>query len=89
MEGQVVLIAASVDDDADTAARHATAAKWDQTHNVWIALEVLKAYHVDGLPSIYIIDRKGNVAAYDGTESIVDTVNRLIKAEDRRLKTED
>ncbi|MEI6784453.1 MAG: thioredoxin-like domain-containing protein [Verrucomicrobiota bacterium] len=60
---KVVLIAASADENADAATKHLKAKGWGQTHNVWIRADVMKAYHVDGIPRAYVIDRQGTIVA--------------------------
>lgn len=62
-KGKVVLIAASVDDNGDIAAKHSKAKGWDQTHNVWVENRTLRAYHVDGIPTVYVIGRQGEIVA--------------------------
>src|SRR6266536_1513082 len=64
-QGKVVLIAASVDDDQDVARKHLRAKGWGQTHNVWVRTDALRAYHVDGIPTKYIIGRQGSIVAAD------------------------
>ncbi len=59
---KVVLIAASVDDTADIAAKHIQAKGWNQTHNVWLKAKGIQSYHVGGIPAAYIIDAKGTIA---------------------------
>jgi thiol-disulfide isomerase/thioredoxin len=59
----VVLIAASIDESAEIAAKHLKAKGWDQTHNVWVQVSALRAYHVDGIPTVYVIGRQGKVVA--------------------------
>jgi thiol-disulfide isomerase/thioredoxin len=60
---KVVLIAASADDNEAAATKHLKAKGWGQTHNVWIRTDVMKAYHVDGIPRAYVIDRRGTIMA--------------------------
>jgi len=62
-KGKVVLIAASVDDNQDAVAKHLKAKGWDQAHNVWVGIDTIKAYHVDGIPTAYVIDRQGKIVA--------------------------
>ena len=78
---KVVLIVASVDDEADLAAKHVTDKKWDKTHNVWVGVDAIKAWHVHSLPTTYVIDQQGNIASYDPEEGIAEAevVNRLIQ----------
>jgi len=77
-QGQVVFVAASADDDVETAAKHVKSAKWTQINNVWVADDALKAYHVDRLPTTYILDRRGRVAAAEPDEEIPAIVERLL-----------
>jgi cytochrome c biogenesis protein CcmG, thiol:disulfide interchange protein DsbE len=60
---KVVVIAASVDDTADIAAKHIRLKGWDQTHNVWLATKDIRSYHVGAIPSAYVIDAKGSIVA--------------------------
>jgi len=60
---QVVLISASVDDNKDLPAKHLKAKGWDKTHNVWVERAAIKAYHVNAIPTAYVIDRQGKILA--------------------------
>ncbi len=71
---RVVLLAASVDDSADIAARHLKAKGWDQSHNVWVATNAIKAYHIEAIPTAYVISREGTTVTAN-PESIPDVVN--------------
>jgi peroxiredoxin len=59
----VVLIAASIDDSAEIAAKHLKAKGWNQTHNVQVEIRTLRAFHVGGIPTLYVIGRQGKVVA--------------------------
>jgi peroxiredoxin len=59
----VVLIAASIDVSAEIAAKHLKAKGWDQTHNVWIEPSAIRAYHIDAIPTVYVIGRQGKILA--------------------------
>ena len=75
---KVVLIGASRDDREDAVIQHVKAKRWDRTHIVRIQDEAMKTYHVNALPTVYIIDQKGNVAASDHSLDIPAIVNRLV-----------
>jgi thiol-disulfide isomerase/thioredoxin len=60
---KVVLIAASVDDSSDAAIKHLKAKGWEQMHNVWVRTDAIKAYHLEGIPTAYVIDRQGRIVA--------------------------
>jgi thiol-disulfide isomerase/thioredoxin len=62
-KGKVVLIAASVDDNEEVPTKHLKAKGWGQTHNVWVGKDAIRAYHVDGIPTAYVIDQQGKILA--------------------------
>ena len=76
---KVALIAVNIDDEQDPAIKHLQANGWDQTHNVWIATDAAKDFHVNGVPTIYIIDAQGNVIDADHGVDIPEMVNRLLQ----------
>ncbi len=76
---KVALIAVSIDDEQDPAIEHLQAKGWDQTHNVWVATDAVKDFHVNGVPTIYIIDPQGNVVDADHGVDIPEMVNRLLQ----------
>ena len=81
---KVVLIAASVDDTADIAAKHILAKGWNQTHNVWLKAKDIQSYHVGGIPVAYVIDAKGIIAvsgiAVEERLNIPNIVNQHLEA---------
>jgi thiol-disulfide isomerase/thioredoxin len=77
-KGKVVLIAASVDDNEEAASKHLKANGWGQTHNVWLGTNAIKAYHVNGIPTAYVIDRQGKIVAADPVD-IPEVVNHAIQ----------
>ena len=62
-KGQVVLLAASVDEKQDAPAKHVQEKEWNRTHNVWVGREAKRAYHIDGIPTVYLINRQGNIVS--------------------------
>jgi thiol-disulfide isomerase/thioredoxin len=79
--GKVVLIAASVDDGVDIPAKHLKAKGWGKTHNthnVWVGTAAKKAYHIDAIPTAYVIDRQGKVAAANPVD-ISEIVNHQLQ----------
>ena len=87
---KVVLIAASVDDTADIAAKHIQAKGWNQTHNVWLKVKDIQSYHVGGIPTAYVIDANGTIAfsgsAGDERLKIADVVNQHLDAAQKESK---
>jgi peroxiredoxin len=76
-KGKVVLVAASVDDVQDKATKHLKAKGWDQTHNVWVGTNAIKAYHIEAIPTAYIIGRQGKIVAANPV-NIPEIVNRQL-----------
>lgn len=79
-KGNVVLVAASVDDDRDIPTKHLETKGWSQTYNVWVGKDAIKAYHVEAIPTAYIIDRQGRIIAANPV-SIPEIVNSQIHQE--------
>jgi tartrate dehydratase beta subunit/fumarate hydratase class I family protein len=46
---------------------------------VLVAPDAIKAFHVDKLPTIYVIDAEGRIVARQETETIRATIARLVK----------
>jgi thiol-disulfide isomerase/thioredoxin len=75
---KVLLITASVDETQEVAIKRLKEKAWDKTRNVWVGKEAVKAYHVDGIPTTYIIDPQGRIAPTDRASEIPPVVNRMI-----------
>jgi thiol-disulfide isomerase/thioredoxin len=60
---KVALITASVDDAEAAPAKHLEAKGWVRTHNVWVGSEAKRAYQIDAIPTLYVIDRQGKIVA--------------------------
>jgi thiol-disulfide isomerase/thioredoxin len=82
---KVVLLAASVDDEPAKAVKHLKEKGWDKTRNLWTETKTLRTYHVDGIPTSYVIDAEGKIAAAD-PKNIADAVNELLVAKDIQTK---
>jgi len=78
-KGKVVLIAASVDDNKEVPTKHLKAKEWGQTHNVWVGTEAIRAYHISGIPTAYVIDQQGKILAAN-PKDITEVVNHEIRA---------
>jgi thiol-disulfide isomerase/thioredoxin len=76
---KVVLIAASVDEDRDALIKHLKAKGWTRTHNVQVRPEAIRAYHVGGIPTAYVIDRLGRIVAA-GDIPVAKIVSGLLQA---------
>lgn len=78
---KVTLIGASQDDRENAVIQHVKAKKWDRIHIVRVQEDAMKEYHVNALPTVYIIDRGGNVAASGLFLDVPAIVNRLVHGE--------
>ncbi|HWX20471.1 MAG TPA: TlpA disulfide reductase family protein [Candidatus Binatia bacterium] len=83
---KVVLIAASVDDNQAVPSKHLKAKGWVQTHNVWVGAEAKKAFHLNGIPTAYIIDRQGKIVAAN-PEALPKVVNQCLEARQALSRT--
>jgi thiol-disulfide isomerase/thioredoxin len=78
---RVVLIGAcSVNDIEDAVSKHVKAKGWDKIHNVRISDEVMRAYHVNALPTVYVIDQRGEVVDSSHVLDVPTIVNRLLQS---------
>lgn len=59
----VALIAASIDESADIVSKHFKAKGWNETHNVWVDIHAIRAYHIGAIPTVYVIGRQGRIVA--------------------------
>jgi len=78
-KGKVVLIIASVDDDQAAPTKHLKAKGWVQTHNVWLDTEAKRAFHINAIPTAYVIDRQGKIVAAN-PEDLPKVVNHYLEA---------
>ncbi len=76
---QVVLVAASVEEDKAALTKHLKAKGWFRTHNVWVGTDAKRAYHVDAIPTAYVIDRQGKIVDAN-PEDLQETVSRQLRA---------
>lgn len=65
---KVIFITASVDDDQVAPVKFIAAKGLVKTHNVLVGPEAKRAFHLSGIPTAYIIDRKGKIVASNPEE---------------------
>jgi len=78
---KVVLISMSsvdLDESEDAVIKHMKTRGWDKTHNVRVGADAMKAYHVNALPTVYVIDQRGKVVNSGHVVDIPAIVNRLV-----------
>lgn len=76
---EVVLIAASVDEDHDSVVKYLKAKGWNKTHNVQVGIRAKKAYHVGAVPTQYIIDKHGKIVGSDHSQDAATIVKALLR----------
>jgi thiol-disulfide isomerase/thioredoxin len=76
---KVALITASVDAAEAPPTKHLEAKGWVRTHNVWVGVEAKRAYHIDAIPTAYVIDRQGKIVATN-PEDLAEVVNHELEA---------
>jgi thiol-disulfide isomerase/thioredoxin len=66
-QNHVQLVAVGVDDEQKVAARcvKERGRGWTKIEVVWAGPEALKSFHIDGLPTVYVLDPMGQVVAAD------------------------
>jgi thiol-disulfide isomerase/thioredoxin len=77
-KGKVAFITASIDDEMAQAAEHVKEKDWSATQHAWVREEAVKAFHVNSLPTTYVIDARGSVAAFDPAGNLADALKELV-----------
>jgi hypothetical protein len=72
-------LAVSVDEKKEDASTIVKNARWTSVSVCWAGPDVLQQYLVAGLPTVFVIDQKGNVAAVDHRLDIASIVAKLLK----------
>jgi thiol-disulfide isomerase/thioredoxin len=79
---KVVLIGASnldvFGDTEDAVIKHVKAKGWNRIRNIRVGAEAMKLYHVNALPTVYVIDQQGKVVDSSHVLDIPKIVNRLL-----------
>jgi thiol-disulfide isomerase/thioredoxin len=76
--GQVELLAVSVDERKQDAVSLYKSKPWSKISTVWAGPEVLRMYRVAGLPTTFVIDRDGTVAAVDHRVDVPVVIKQLL-----------
>jgi thiol-disulfide isomerase/thioredoxin len=77
-KGKVAFITVSIDDEKAQAAEHVKEKGWSATQHAWVREEAVKAFHVNSLPTTYLIDARGKVAAFDPAGNLGDALKELL-----------
>ena len=75
---KVILITASVDDGQEAPTKDLKANGWVRTHNIWVGTDAKKAYHINAIPTAYVIDRQGKIVAAN-PEDLSEVVNHQLQ----------
>lgn len=78
--GQVELVAVSVDEDREDAVKFFRDKRWSRISTVWAGPDVLKSYRVSGLPTMFVIDQDGQVVGADHRLDIPGLVKPLLRS---------
>ena len=80
-EGKVELLVVSVDEEKEDAIRIAKDKKWSGMTVVWAGPELLRTYRVGSLPTVFIVDEQGKIAAADNRLDVPDILKSLLQNE--------
>ena len=81
--GQVELLAVSVDERKEDAVTVFNRTQWSKVSTVWAGPDVLKLYRVGGLPTVFVIDQNGNIAAVDHRLDVPAEIKPLLERSGR------
>jgi thiol-disulfide isomerase/thioredoxin len=77
---KVALITLNLNEDQEDAASQAQRKGWNKTDNFWVNNgDALKTFSFSGIPMIYIINQRGEIAAAGHDLDIPKNVNRLLR----------
>jgi thiol-disulfide isomerase/thioredoxin len=81
-KGRVQFVAIGIDEEQEKASRclQVRGENWSGLTVVWTRPQVLKAFHVSGLPGLYLLDRQGRVLATDPSVDLAVTINKVLEA---------
>ena len=79
-KGQVSVLSVNIDGAPDLASQQVLSNHWDNLHNVWLGTKGIKTCRVSHLPTTYVIDRKGKLAAVGELAAAPAIVERLVHA---------
>jgi len=77
--GQVEVLAVSVDEEKEAAEKVFREKQWSKFSTVWAGPEVLKSYRVSGLPTVFVIDQHGKIVGADHRLDIPGLVEPLLR----------
>ncbi|MCH8241018.1 MAG: redoxin domain-containing protein [Planctomycetes bacterium] len=77
--GQVEFLAVSVDERKEDAVTVFNRKHWSKFSTVWAGPDVQRLYRISGLPTVFVIDREGNVAAVDNFLDVPAAVKSLLQ----------
>lgn len=78
--GQVELVAVSVDEEKEDAVKFFREKQWLRISTVWAGPNILKSYRVSGLPTVFVIDQDGKVVGGDHRLSIPGLITPLLRS---------
>ena len=76
---QVRILAISVDEDIENALGRYKQKGWTAPLVVWAGPGVLKDYHINGLPTLYVLDQKGSVVAAGDRRDLIEIIGPMVE----------
>jgi hypothetical protein len=73
------MLAVSVDEKKEDAITIFEQRNWPDLSAVWAGPEILKSYRVAGLPTVFVLNRDGNVVAVDHRLDIPAIIKPLLQ----------
>lgn len=77
--GQVELLAVNVDKEREVAVKVFKKRDWSHLSVVCAGPDILKVYRVSGLPTVFLIDQQGNIAAVDHRLDLPELIKPLLR----------
>lgn len=77
--GKVDFVAVSVDENIDDAVAVLKRTQWSHISTVWAGPDILRLYRVSGLPTMFVIDAEGKVAAVKNVLDVSAVVTTLLQ----------
>ncbi len=75
-KGQVDVLAVSIDEKREDASDCCKAHHWTKVPAVWSGPSLCDAYHINSVPTTYVIDQKGKVVSVNSELSIAEVIKQ-------------
>jgi thiol-disulfide isomerase/thioredoxin/protocatechuate 3,4-dioxygenase beta subunit len=82
--GRVEILPVSVDERREDATASAKAQHWKTLSPAWAGPAICDAYHINGVPTTYVIDRDGTIIAADNRLNIAELIEKQHLLDDHK-----